>query len=189
MSVDRAAAANAIAMFLRAIGRDPSTEPELAETGERVADAFLHELCQGYTTDTRARLAAASLPATGPVLVAVRDVPVVTTCPHHLMPAMGRATVAFQSTARVVGIGALAGLVEAHARRLTLQEAIGDRVVDDVAAVLAPAWVGCRMVLSHACMIARGERAVGASVETVALRGASSPELVAMAHAALGVGR
>jgi GTP cyclohydrolase IA len=189
MPVDRAAAANAIATFLRAIGRDPGAEAELADTGERVADAFLHDLCQGYAIDTRARLASSVLAGSGSVIVAVRDIPVVTTCPHHLMPAMGKATVAFQSAGRVVGIGALAGLVDAHARRLTLQETIGERVVDDIVAALAPSWAGCRLILSHACMIARGERAIGASVETVALRGASSAERVSAAHAALGVGR
>jgi GTP cyclohydrolase IA len=189
MPVDRVAAANAIEMFLRAIGRDPGVEPELAGTGQRVADAFVDELCEGYAVDTRGRLSASAIAASSSVLVAVRDVPVVTTCPHHLMPAVGRATLAFQSAGRVVGLGALAALVEAHARRLTLQETLGERVVEDLAAALEPVWAGCRLVLSHGCMTARGERAVGATVETVALRGASSAELVFAAHAALGVGK
>jgi GTP cyclohydrolase I len=90
--------------------------------------------------------------------------------------------------ARLVGLGTLASLVEAYARRLTLQERIGDALVADVEAVLAPAWVGCRLVLVHGCMVARGERAVGSRVETVALRGVTAED-VAHAHAVLGVGR
>jgi GTP cyclohydrolase I len=89
---------------------------------------------------------------------------------------------------RLVGLGTLASLVEAYARRLTLQERIGDALVADVEAVLAPAWVGCRLVLVHGCMVARGERAVGSRVETVALRGVTG-EGVTQAHAVLGVGR
>src|SRR5580765_637276 len=37
---DRAAAARAIAELIRALGLDPATEPELAETPARVADLY-----------------------------------------------------------------------------------------------------------------------------------------------------
>jgi GTP cyclohydrolase I len=190
MSIDRTAAANAIDAFLRAIGRDPSREPDLVGTGARVADAFLDELCAGYQVDTRALLEASAIDASGSSggLVVVRDVPITTMCPHHLLPATGTATIAMHARARLVGLGTLASLVEAYARRLTLQERIGDALVADVEAVLAPAWVGCRLVLVHGCMVARGERAVGSRVETVALRGVTAED-VAHAHAVLGVGR
>ncbi len=182
--VDRSQAAAALDAFLRAIGRD---EPDLAGTGARVADMFVDDLCAGYAVDTRKLVEQSAIDTSSPTLVIVRDVPVVTTCPHHLLPALGSATVAFKATMRVLGLGTVAALVDAHARRLALQERIGEGVVDDLDAVLAPEWVGCRMVLAHGCMIARGERAIGTRVETVALRG--PPDRVAEAHAALGVGQ
>lgn len=180
---DARAAAAAIEDFLRAIGR---SDPELAGTGARVAEMFVKELCAGYAVDTRALVEAATLATTSATLVVVRDVPVVTTCPHHLVPSIGAATVAFKASARLIGFGAVTALVDAHARRLALQEGIGDAVVADLDAALLPEWVGCRLVLAHGCMIARGERATGARVETLALR--ASPERVAEAHQALGLG-
>ena len=188
MAIDRTAAATAIDAFLRAIGRDPEHEPDLVGTGARVADAYLDELCAGYAVDTRALLAASVITGLSPNLVVVRDIPVTTMCPHHLLPATGTATIAMHARERVVGLGTFASLVEAHARRLTLQERIGEAVVADLEAALEPLWVGCRLVLVHGCMVARGERAIGSRVETVALRSASG-EPVAHAHAALGVGR
>lgn len=189
MSIDREAAARAIEAFLCAIGRDPELEPDLVGTGTRVTEAFVADLCAGYGVDTRALLSSHAMVAPASAgLVIVRDIPVVTTCPHHLMPAMGTATVAFQPRGRIVGLGALVELVTAHARRLTLQERIGASVVEDVEATLAPAWVGVRLVLAHGCMIARGERATGARVETVELRGVGSAEERLAANAALGVG-
>jgi GTP cyclohydrolase I len=190
-SVDRSAAASAIDAFLRAIGRDPAVEPDLVGTGVRVADAFVDELCAGYAVDGRALLASSivSAGAAAGGLVAVRDVPIVTMCPHHLLPATGVATIAMRARDRIVGIGTLAALVDAYARRLTLQERIGESVVADIEAVLAPEWAACRLVLGHACMIARGERATGASVETVAVRGAASADVLAQIHGVLGVGR
>jgi GTP cyclohydrolase I len=185
--VDRAAAAAAIDAFLRALGR---TEPDVVGTGARVADMFIDELCAGYAVDTRALLSASVLEGAGASssTVVVRDVPIVTMCPHHLLPSIGTATVGYRPgpTGRIVGIGALAALAEAHARRLALQERIGEAVVADLVAALAPEWVGCRVVLSHGCMIARGERAAGAVVETVALFAPS--ERAAEANLALGVG-
>lgn len=178
MPVDRAAAANAIDAFLRAIGRD---DPEVAGTGARVADMFVDDLCAGYAVDTRKLLADSVIVGKGS-LVAVRSIPVVTTCPHHLLPSIGNATVAFKPKERFVGLGTVAALVDAHARRFALQEAIGESVVGDIDAVLEPEWVGCRIVLAHGCMIARGERATTTRVETVALRNIDEPPVV------LGVG-
>ena len=187
MAIDRTAAAHAIDSFLRALGRDSAVEHELQGTGGRVADAFA-ELCAGYNVDTRGILSASRIPSKDGGLVIVRDIPVVTTCPHHLLPAMGVATVAMQAKEQLVGLGTIASLVDAYARRLTLQEAIGEGVVNDIERVLEPEWVACRLVLVHGCMVARGERAHGSKVETVAVRGASSNKGIAIAHAAIGVG-
>lgn len=191
--MDRAAAAAAIEAFLRALGRDPATEPDLVGTGARVTAAFADELCSGYDVDVAALLASNTLPVSegnaGDVVV-LRDVAVATTCPHHLMTALGTATVAFSPATKIVGLGALAAVVDAFARRLTLQEAIGVGVVDALDAHLSPRWAACRLVLRHGCLEARGERQHGARVETVAL----SPRIRddgtrALIHGLLGVGR
>jgi GTP cyclohydrolase I len=184
---DRKAAARAIEDFLRAIGRDPAREPHLAGTGARVADAYLDELCDGYAVDVDALLAHSVLVGTSEV-VSVRDVAVTTMCPHHLLPAEGLATVAFAPRAKLVAIGTLARVVTAFAHRLTLQETIGEEVVRALAKHLEPRWAGCRLVMRHACMCARGERQHGARVESLALHGELTDEERTRAHLALGVG-
>ncbi len=190
MGVDRDAAAQHMEAFLRAIGRDPDRDPELAETGRRVADAFVDELCAGYAVDARTLLADGVM-AGDAELVAVRDVTITTTCPHHLMIASGRATVAFQPAGRIVGIGTLVAVIEAFARRHTHQESLGEDVVEALDAELRPRWVGCRVVLSHGCMTARGERAHGTLVETVALRGFAEGDIQGrlLAHQVLSQAR
>jgi GTP cyclohydrolase IA len=189
MEVDRDAAASHIEAFLRAIGRDPDGDPELAETGRRVADAFVDELCAGYTSSPQLLLRESAIEGNAE-LVIVRDVQLATTCPHHLMPAIGHATVAFAPAGRLVGIGTIVTVLEACARRLVLQEALGEDVVEVLDAELRPRWVGCRLVLTHGCMVARGERAHGALVETLALRGFAEGDVSGrlMAHQVLGLG-
>lgn len=183
--MDRDAAAQAIEAFLRALGRDPAHEPDLVGTGARVAEAFAEDLLGGYAVDID-ELLARNVLAGATELVVVRDLAVSTVCPHHLMPAVGVATVAFAPDEHLVGVGAIGALVDACARRLTLQEQIGQRVVAALQKHVAPRWVGCRLVMTHACMVARGERKHGARVETVALAGGEVDE--AVAYAVLGAG-
>jgi GTP cyclohydrolase I len=184
--MDREAAARAIDAFLRALGRDPEKEPELVGTGARVAAAYADELLSGYGADVDALLAPNVFAGTSE-LVALREVPVATTCPHHLMPATGVATVVFAPLERLVGIGTIVRVLDAYSRRLTLQEQIGELTVAALQKHLAPRWTACRITLSHGCMTARGERSHGARVETLALSGAGVDR--AALHAALGSGR
>jgi GTP cyclohydrolase I len=182
--MDRLAAAAAIDAFLKALGRDPDHEPELVGTGQRVAAAFADEFLAGYQVDVDALLSQSAFEGRSD-LVVVRDIPVVTTCPHHLTTSSGIATVAFAPSGRLVGVGTVARIVDAFARRLTIQEQIGDRVVAVLQRHLLPRWTACRIVLSHACMSARGERALGSCVETLASLG-DVDELVMFSAVGLG---
>jgi GTP cyclohydrolase I len=184
--MDREAAARAIEGFLKALGHDPAHQPELAGTGDRVARAWADELLAGYAVDVDALLAQ-NVFAGGSELVVVRAIPVATVCPHHLTVATGVATVAFAPQDHLVGVGTVAALVDAFARRLATQEAVGERVAAALQKHLAPRWCACRIVLSHPCMTARGERAHGARVETLALDGGDVD--LAVVYAALGVGQ
>jgi len=157
--MNRDTAARAIDTFLRALGRDPDHEPALVGTGARVAAAFADELLVGYGVDVD-ELLSQNVFAGKTELVVVRDLPIATICPHHLMPSMGVATVAFAPEDHIVGVGTVARVVDAFARRLALQEEIGERVVAALQKHLAPRWTACRIALTHACMSA------GAAVRT-----------------------
>src|SRR5262249_1958441 len=121
---DRDAAARAIDTFLRALGRDPDREPELVGTGARVAAAYADELLAGYDVDVDGLLAQAVFAGRSD-LVVVRDIPVSTMCPHHLLPATGVATVAFAPEEHLVGVGTVTRVLDAFARRLIVQEEVG----------------------------------------------------------------
>lgn len=167
MSADPDRARAAIAEFLRAFGFDPANEPTLAETPQRVVDAWEKELLAGYSVDVLSLLRTESLPCRGRRgLVIARKISVSTLCPHHLLPAQGWATVAYLPGERMLGFGTLARLVDACARRLELQENITARVVELLMEGIGAKGAYCRMQLAHACMRIRGARQVDAWVET-----------------------
>ena len=189
--VDRRAAARAIEEFLRALGHVP--EGDLEGTGERVADAWADDLLEGESIDAGAVLREGSIAAGDDHggrggLVVVRDLAVTTMCPHHLLPAQGTGLIAYVPGDRLAGIGTLAHVLDALARRLTLQERIGASVVALLAKELGARGALCRLALTHSCLVARGERKAGAVVETIAVSGSlahASPDRD-LAFAALG---
>ncbi len=173
MTIDREAAERAIAQFLTALGHDTTTDPELSGTPARVVEAFASDLLSGYDMDVRGLIANGSRPNSDEHhgMVAVRDIAVATVCPHHLLPALGRATVAYQPGGRLLGLGTIASLVDAYSRRLTLQEAIADNVVKALMQQAEARGAWCRIALQHGCLSARGERQSGALVESVSSAG------------------
>ena len=193
MSVDRAAAARAIRDFLTALGFDPKAHPDLLETPERVTEAFADDLLRGHAVDVRELVRQGSCEApqaakSGPV--AVTQIAVATVCPHHLLPALGVAHVVYLPGAMLLGIGTLTALVDAFARRLTLQEAIGQNVVNALVEHAGARGAYCELALEHACLRARGERQVGALVRSSARAGEfASRDALPEIELALGRGR
>jgi GTP cyclohydrolase I len=170
--MDREAAERAVAQFLAALGHDVESDPELSGTPARVVDAFANDLLAGANVDIAQLVAGGSMPTSADHgLVAVRDIAVATLCPHHLLPALGRATVAYQPGPRLLGLGTLAALVDAFSRRLTLQEAISHNVVQALMQHAQARGAWCRIELRHSCLSARGARQSEALVESVASSG------------------
>jgi GTP cyclohydrolase I len=191
MPVDRAAAAHAIRDFLKALGFDPAQHPDLAETPQRVTEAFTDDLLSGHRVDIAELLAKGSCDAPpsaklGPV--AVSEISVATVCPHHLLPALGVAHVVYLPGASLLGIGTVTALVDAFARRLTLQEAIGENVVTALMEHAGARGAYCELVLEHSCLRARGERQTGALVRSSARAGALAGR-DALGEIALALGR
>lgn len=172
MTVDRDRARRAIKDFLIALGHDPDRDAELEGTPERVADAFADELLRGYAVDTKRLIDDALSPASGDEdLVVVKHIRVATVCPHHLMPALGEALVAYLPGKHVLGIGTLARLVHAYAERLTLQETIGERVVQALMEQAGARGACCRLSMRHSCLSARGSREHNAVLDSWARAG------------------
>jgi GTP cyclohydrolase I len=173
MPVHREEAKQAIVAFLRALGRDPLTDPELVGTADRVTEAWATDLVDGYDVDIAAMLAAESSPAPSDAraLVSVKNLAVSTMCPHHLLPARGTGTVVYLPGSRVTGLGTIARLVDAYAHRLTLQETIGTSVARSLVELLGARGAACKLSLVHSCLASRGERQHTAVVETLAVAG------------------
>jgi GTP cyclohydrolase I len=173
MNPDFKKAAAAIDEFLGALDLPSHAHEETQHTGKRVTEAFFHDLLSGYRQDPAELLGHVTL-SQAASLVVVTDVPVVMVCPHHLLPSTGVGHVGYlphPNQPRVVGLGALADVLNCYARRLTLQENVTHQVAHALVEHLGAHAAACTLRLSHGCITCRGERRTGTKVFTVSYAG------------------
>ncbi len=155
----------AVRTLIAATGDDPSREG-LRDTPARVARAY-SEWFAGYGVDPASLLRCMFSEAEGyEETVLLRDIPLVSTCEHHLAPITGKAHVAYRPNGRVVGISKLSRLVDAYARRLQLQERLTNQIAQALENALQPKGVAVIIEASHGCMSSRGVNQHGVSMVT-----------------------
>ncbi len=166
----RAEAEAAVRTLIRWAGDDPAREGLLA-TPARVVRAY-EEWFAGYRQDPASLLSRTFGEVGGyDELVILRDIPLQSTCEHHLAPIRGVVHIAYLPNQRVVGISKLARLVEAFGRRLQIQERLTVEIADTLAKVLQPRGVAVIIEASHDCLSSRGVRLHGVSMQTRRLLG------------------
>jgi GTP cyclohydrolase I len=160
----------AVRELLTAIGEDPD-RAGLQDTPARVARAYA-EMFAGLTQDPYDVLAT-TFDEGHDELVLVKDIPMYSTCEHHLVPFHGVAHVGYipGPDGRVTGLSKLARLVEVYARRPQVQERMTRQVADSLFEVLKPRGVIVVIEAEHLCMAMRGIRKPGATTMTSAVRG------------------
>ncbi len=168
--VDVPRAEAAIREFLFAIGEDPDRDG-LAETPKRVAKAA-RELYAGLRQDA-GEVLSKTFPIDHEELIIVRDIPMYSTCEHHLLPFHGVAHIGYIPAAdgRVTGLSKLGRLVEVFARRPQVQEQITTQVADALVANLGVQGVIVVIEAEHLCMSMRGVQKPGSRTITSAVRG------------------
>lgn len=155
-----------VTRLLQLIGEDPTREG-LRETPERVVKSW-QELFSGYRQEPP-RIA--TFEDGYDQMVLLRDISVMSTCEHHMLPFVGVAHVAYVPKGRVLGLSKLARLVDYRARRLQIQERLTAEIADAIEVAIQPAGVGVVVEAQHFCMLARGVRQAETKMLTSALRG------------------
>ncbi|SDF58182.1 GTP cyclohydrolase I [Klenkia brasiliensis] len=168
--VDHARAEAAVRELLLAVGEDPD-RPGLRETPARVARAYA-ETFAGLRQDP-ATILSTTFDEDHDELVLVKDIPMYSTCEHHLVPFHGVAHIGYipGQDGRVTGLSKLARLVEVYARRPQVQERMTKQIADAMVESLHPRGVIVVVEAEHLCMAMRGVRKPGSRTMTSAVRG------------------
>ena len=161
---------NAIRELLIGMGENPDREG-LQKTPERVAKAYgeifggLHKTAEDVLTTT--------FSLGHDELIVVKDIPVYSTCEHHLLPFHGVGHVGYipSEAGKITGLSKIARLVDLYARRPQVQERLTTQVADAMVNILDARGVIVVIECEHLCMSMRGIRKPGATTITSAVRG------------------
>jgi GTP cyclohydrolase I len=167
---DQARAEAAVRELLLACGEDADREG-LRDTPARVARAY-RELFAGLYANPEAVLAK-TFDESHEELVLVTDIPLYSTCEHHLVPFHGVAHVGYIPNAkgRVTGLSKIARLVDLYAKRPQVQERLTSQIAEALVHNLDPRGVIVVIEAEHLCMAMRGVRKPGTRTITSAVRG------------------
>lgn len=161
---------NAIRELLIGIGENPDREG-LAKTPARIAKSFaeifggLHQTASDVLTTT--------FSIGHDELVVVKDIPVYSTCEHHLLPFHGVGHVGYipGEAGQITGLSKVARLVDLYSRRPQVQERLTTQIADAMVNILDARGVIVVIECEHLCMSMRGIRKPGATTITSAVRG------------------
>ena len=167
---DQERAEAAVRELLYAVGEDPGRQG-LVDTPARVARAY-QEMFAGLYTDPDAVLET-TFDEQHDELVLVKQIPMYSTCEHHLVSFHGVAHVGYipGEDGRVTGLSKLARVVDLYAKRPQVQERLTCQIADAVMRKLKPRGVIVVIEAEHLCMAMRGVRKPGATTTTSAVRG------------------
>ena len=167
---DAAKVEAAIRELLIGIGENPDREG-LAQTPARVAKSYaeifggLHQTAQDVLTTT--------FSLGHDELVVVRDIPIYSTCEHHLLPFHGVGHVGYipGEDGKITGLSKIARLVDMYSRRPQVQERLTTQIADAMTDILGARGVIVVIECEHLCMSMRGIRKPGSTTLTSVVRG------------------
>jgi GTP cyclohydrolase I len=167
---DEKRAEAAIRELLIAVGEDPDRDG-LRETPARVARAY-REIFSGLRQEPEEVLTT-TFDIGHDEMVLVKDIEVMSSCEHHLVPFVGVAHVGYipSTSGKITGLSKLARLVDVYARRPQVQERLTTQIADALMRILEPRGVIVVIECEHMCMTMRGVRKPGAKTITSAVRG------------------
>lgn len=178
MAVDKDAIREHIKGILIALGDNPEREG-LKDTPDRVARMY-EEVFEGmnYTNHEIAQMFNKTFDAdinngqSKNDIVIVRDIEIFSYCEHHLALMYDmKATVAYIPKGKVIGLSKIARIADMAAKRLQLQERIGNDIAEIIQEITGSPDVAVLIQASHSCMTARGIKSNSARTYTETLRG------------------
>ena len=118
-------------------------------------------------------------------LILVKEIPMYSTCEHHLVSFHGVAHVGYipGEDGRVTGLSKIARVVDLYAKRPQVQERLTGQIADAVMRKLDPRGVIVVVEAEHLCMAMRGVRKPGAVTTTSAVRGQFKTDKASRAEA------
>ena len=166
----REKAEEAVRTLIAWAGDNPNRK-ELLETPRRVVDSYL-EFFSGYNikVDEQEYKIFDNDYAYDEMIV-LRDIELESHCEHHMVPIIGKATIAYIPNKKIIGLSKIARIVDIFSKRLQIQERLVIEIAQCLNQLLDPKGVGVIIESSHTCLTTRGAYKPGSLMQTAHMIG------------------
>ena len=166
----------AVRKLLRFAGEDTRREG-LKDTPKRFINAWKF-WTKGYNENPKKVMRTFKNPGLDQLIV-IPNIDFYSMCEHHLAPFYGTITIGYVPNGRVLGLSKFARLSEIYARRLQIQEGLGQQIANDIIKYVKPQGVGVVIKGIHLCMRSRGVEKQNSEMVTSVMLGKfrEEPEL------------
>ena len=160
-----------IVRILQYIGENPNREG-LVETPNRVMKSY-GEIFSGYEVDVDSLFKIFEAPDNYDQII-ISKFEFYSMCEHHMLPFYGTAYVGYipnNHSPKVIGLSKLSRIFDAFAKRLQIQERLGDQMTEILMEKLQPDGAMCVIKAKHLCMAMRGANKQHSEMVTSSVKG------------------
>jgi len=159
---------DSITRILEFIGEDIKREG-LLETPKRVTASW-KEIYSGYEKNPKDFVKIFSSEDYNEIIL-LKDIELYSMCEHHMLPFIGKAHIAYIPDKKIIGVSKLARILDIFARRLQIQERLGNQITQFFMDELEPKGVACVIEAEHLCTRMRGIQKQHSIMVTSSLKG------------------
>lgn len=161
---------NAFTGIMQKLGLD-LTDDSLAETPKRWAKMVVNETMWGLDYDAFPKCTTVSNKMKYDEMVVERNITVQSLCEHHILPIIGKATIAYVPKDKVLGLSKMPRIVEYFSRRPQIQERLTEQIFHALQYILETDDIAVVIDAEHLCVSSRGVEDISASTITSKLGG------------------
>jgi GTP cyclohydrolase I len=146
-------------------------DDSLTETPNRWAKMVVNETMWGLDLDTFPKCTTVNNKMKYDEMVVERNITVQSLCEHHILPIIGRATIAYVPNQKVLGLSKMPRIVEYFSRRPQIQERLTEQIFHALEYILETENIAVVIDAEHLCVSTRGVEDTSASTITSKLGG------------------
>jgi len=167
--------------IMETLGLDLSDD-SLMDTPKRVAKMYVNETMWGLDYEAFPKCTTVDNKMKYDEMVVERNITVQSLCEHHILPIVGKATIAYVPKNKVLGLSKMPRIVEYFSRRPQIQERLTEQIFHALQFILETDDIAVVVDATHLCVSSRGVEDNSASTITSKLGGGFKTDPAARAE-------
>jgi GTP cyclohydrolase I len=151
--------------IMETLGLDLSDD-SLIETPKRVAKMYVGEIFWGLDYEAFPKCTTVDNKMHYDEMVVERNITLQSFCEHHILPIVGKVTIAYIPKTKVLGLSKMPRIVEYFGRRPQIQERLVEQIYHSLCYILETTDVAVVIDAEHQCVSSRGVEDTTASTIT-----------------------